>query len=271
MLARLTKNSLCSIYYRVDNYSLAHKVNCMEETTNNKKQKDYMVPASILVAGVLIGLSIVASNAGWFGKSSGGPGTTNTGNGGALGAAADYLKIGERDVIMGDPDAPLTIVEYADFQCPFCGRFYETTGKEIREAYVKTGKVKVIYRDLAFLGPESVAAAEAAECSKDQKSFWAFHDALYDAEIKDGAENNGNLTKSLFVSLAKQIGMSDVDAFTSCIDSKKYSAEVKDIGTGATALQVNSTPTVFVGQTKIVGAQPFGVFQTEIEKQLSEL
>lgn len=242
----------------------------MEETTHNKKQKDYMVPASILVAGVLIGLSIVASNAGWFGKS-GGSGTVTPGTGGGLGEAADVLKIGERDVIMGDPDAPLTIVEYADFQCPFCGRYYETTGKEIRESYVKTGKVKVIYRDLAFLGPESTAAAEAAECSKDQKSFWAFHDALYDAEIKDGAENNGNLTKALFVSLAKQIGMNDIDAFSSCIDSKKYSDEVKAIGTGATTLQVNSTPTVFVGQTKIVGAQPIGVFKTEIEKQLAEL
>lgn len=240
----------------------------MEETTHNKKQKDYMIPASILVAGLLVGLSIIASNAGWF-KSSGGSGGSVQ-NGGTLGAAADYLKIGERDVIMGDPDAPLTIVEYADFQCPFCGRFYETTGKQIREDYVKTGKVKVIYRDLAFLGPESLAAAEAAECSKDQKSFWAFHDALYDAEIKDGAENNGNLTKTLFVSLAKQIGMSDVDAFASCIDSKKYSEEVKAVGTGATALQVNSTPTVFIGQTKIVGAQPIGVFKTEIEKQLAQ-
>lgn len=228
-----------------------------------------MVPASILVAGLLVGLSIIASNAGWF--KSNGNSNGNTQNGGGLGSAGDYLKIGERDVIMGDPDAPLTIVEYADFQCPFCGRFYETTGKQIREDYVKTGKVKVIYRDLAFLGPESVAAAEAAECSKDQKSFWAFHDALYDAEIKDGAENNGNLNKALFVSLAKQIGMSDVDAFSSCIDSKKYSSEVKAIGEGATALQVNSTPTVFIGQTKIVGAQPIGVFKTEIEKQLADL
>ena len=243
----------------------------MEETTHNKKQRDYMVPASILVAGVLIGLSIVASNAGWFSKSNGNLGNTNTQNGGGLGAAADFLKIGERDVIMGDPDAPLTIVGYGDFQCPFCGRFYQTTEKEIREAYVKTGKVKVIYRDLGFLGPESVLAANAAECSKDQKSFWAFHDALYDTEIKDGAEHNGNLNKSLFVSLAKQIGMSDIDAFTSCIDSNKYSAEVKGVGTGATALQVDSTPTVFVGQTKIVGAQPFEVFKAEIERQLSEL
>jgi protein-disulfide isomerase len=239
----------------------------MEETTHNKKQRDFMVPASILVAGVLIGFSIIASNSGWF-KSGGNSGGTIQ-NGGDLGSAADVLKIGERDVIMGDPKAPITVVEYADFQCPFCGRFYETTGKEIREQYVKSGKVKMIYRDLAFLGPESLAAAEAAECSKDQKSFWAFHDALYDAEIKDGAENNGNLNKDLFVKLAKQVGISDIDAFSSCIDSKKYENEVKAIGTGATALQVNSTPTLFIGQTKIVGAQPIGVFKTEIEKQLS--
>lgn len=241
----------------------------MEETKHNTKQKDYMVPASILIAGVLVGLSIVASNAGWFGKSSGGSGAGNTG--GELGAAIEALKIGERDVIMGDPDAPITLVGYGDFQCSFCGRFYETTEKEIREAYVKTGKVKIIYRDLAFLGPESVAAAEAIECSKDQQSFWAFHDALYEAEIKDGAGNNGNLNKTLFVDLARQVGMNDINAFTSCIDSKKYSAEVKAVGVGATALQVDSTPTVFVGQTKVVGAQPFGVFQAEIEKQLSEL
>lgn len=241
----------------------------MEETTHNKKQKDYMVPASILVAGVLIGLSVMASSGGWFDRKENSGGSAQ--NGDALGAAGDVLEIGERDVVMGDPEAPLTIVEYADFQCPFCGRYYETTGKEIRDLYVKTGKAKVIYRDLAFLGPESVAAAEALECSKDQKSFWAFHDALYEVEIKDNKENNGNLNKALFVSLARQIGMSDIDAFSSCIDSKKYSDEVRAIGAGASALQVNSTPTTFVGQTKIVGAQPIGVFKTEIEKQLADL
>lgn len=114
---------------------------------------------------------------------------------------------GERDVILGDPNAPVTVIEYGDYQCPFCARFFTDVEPFIRDEYIKTGKVKMVFRNYAFLGPESVDAAEAAECAKDQGKFWEFHDALYEAEAEDGREHNGNLNKDLFVEISEKLGL----------------------------------------------------------------
>jgi protein-disulfide isomerase len=230
------------------------------------KKIEWLLPASILIAAVLISGSIIylvrsgsaVKAPGGFGGGNAEPGTLTGGN---------VTKLGERDVVMGDPSAPVMVIEYADFQCPFCGKFYMEAGASIRDKYVKSGKVKMVYRDFAFLGPESTAAAEAAECAKDQGKFWSYHDALYTAEIADGEEGNGNLNKTLFMKLAKDVGM-DTGKFESCIDSKKYAAVVANIVAEAQAAGVNSTPTIFVGSEKILGAQPFSVFQAAIDKLL---
>jgi len=234
----------------------------------DKTKRDWLLPVSILIAAVMISGSII-----YLVKSGGAGNQLAGGNGlpkdqGVVGApAGDVTKLGERDVVLGDPKAPVTVVEYADFQCPFCGKFYTEAGAEIREQYVKSGKVKMVYRDFAFLGSESTAAAEAAECAKDQGKFWAYHDALYVAEIADNKEGNGNLNKTLFMKLAKDTGL-DTAKFGSCIDSNKYASVVSKVVSDAQALGVNSTPTIFVGQQKILGAQPFSVFQAAIDKLL---
>jgi protein-disulfide isomerase len=234
----------------------------------DKIKKDWLLPASILIAAVMISGSII------YLVKSGGTGNQFAGveglpkdQGGA--PTNDVTKLGERDVVLGDPNAPVTVVEYADFQCPFCGKFHTEAGAQIREQYVKSGKVKMVYRDFAFLGSESTAAAEAAECAKDQGKFWAYHDALYVAEIADNKEGNGNLNKTLFMKLAGDVGM-DTAKFGSCIDSGKYASVVSRVVSDAQALGVNSTPTIFVGQQKILGAQPFSVFQAAIDKLLAE-
>jgi protein-disulfide isomerase len=113
--------------------------------------------------------------------------------------------LGARDVILGDPNAPVTFIEYGDYQCPFCARFFTDVEPLIRDQYVKTGKVKIIFRSYPFLGAESTAAAEAAECAKDQGKFWEYHDALYTAESQDGHENNGSMTRDLFLTLAQNL------------------------------------------------------------------
>jgi|SRR3989344_403375 len=112
-----------------------------------------------------------------------------------------------RDVILGDPKAPVTLIEYGDYQCPFCSRFFKDTEPLIRKNYIETGKVKMVFRNFQFLGSESVNAAQAAECAKDQGKFWVYHDALYAAELEDGRENNGNLKRELFIDLAKSAGL----------------------------------------------------------------
>jgi len=229
----------------------------------HRTHRDWFLPASILTAAVLISGSII------FLVLRGGiqPQVPSGNNPVAApsGNSADVSKIGDRDAILGDPNAPVTVVEYADFQCPFCERFFTGAEAQIRDQYVKTSKAKLIYRDFAFLGTESTASANAAECAKDQGKFWAYHDALYAAEGLDAKENNGNLNRALFLTLAKNLNL-DINTFTSCIDSNKYADVVAKSVADAQNFGVNSTPTIFVGGQKILGAQPFSVFQAAIDQ-----
>ena len=93
---------------------------------------------------------------------------------------------------MGKSDAPVTVIEFADFQCPFCERFYKDAEKGIIENYVKSGKVKFVFRNYAFLGPESNIAAEGAYCANEQGKFWEYHNFLFDNQ---GPENSGTFSK----------------------------------------------------------------------------
>lgn len=234
-----------------------------------KDSNSYLLPASILIMGVLVSGSIIYA----IGVSKSG-----NGNGGAKPSAdsgtavvtnQNLKEISGRDVILGDPKAPVTLIEYGDYQCPFCGRFFRDTESLVRENYVKTGKVKTVFRNFQFLGPESTNAAQAAECAKDQGKFWAYYDAIYTTELKDGKENNGNLTRELFIDLAKGAGL-DANAFTSCYDSGKYAVQVQKDTADAQALGVNSTPTIFVNgqQTQPPGALPYAQLQIIIENAL---
>lgn len=224
------------------------------------KNSSYLLPASIIVAAILISGSIIYL----VGASK--TGTGNTGN--YTASVSDALKKEtSNDVILGDPKAPVTVIEYGDYQCPYCGRFFETTEQSIRQTYIASGKVKMVFRDFQFLGAESTLAGEAAACAKEQGKFWAYHDAIYQAEIKDGKEGNGNLNRSLFLQLAQNAGL-DVNKFTSCYDSSKYEDAVKKATEDAASLGINSTPTLFVNGQIVKGALPFGQFQTIIEDAL---
>ena len=229
------------------------------------------LPVSILVAGVMISGSILyAMNKGGASPKAEVP----TGGNPTVGqpAAVDrgtLLAVQERDVILGDPKASVTVIEYGDYQCPFCVRFFEQTEPQIIEQYVKTGKGKFIFRDLAFLGPESIEAGEAAECAKDQGKFWVFHDALYAAEGKDGQEHNGNLNRELFVKIAGDVGM-NATQFGECYDANKYAQVVQDTVKAAQGSGVNATPTSFVNDQLIQGAQPFDTFKTAIDAALAK-
>lgn len=233
----------------------------MEGEMSNQK-RDYLLPASILVAALLISGSIVYL----VGSRESGVAQEKTDELAAIKETSD-LKIAERDVILGNPEAPVTLIEFGDYQCPFCGRFFEQVEIPLRENYIKPGKAKMVFRNFAFLGPESTDAALASECAKDQKQFWAFHDALYETEIKDGRENNGNLNRDLFLKLADDLKLDRV-SFASCFDSKKYAMKIQGDNDGARALGVNSTPTTFINDQKVVGALPYSQFQAVIDNIL---
>lgn len=207
-----------------------------------------LVPVSILVAAVLISGSIIYA----VGTKNGGPAAPSapeTRN------AASLLTALPQDTVLGDAKAPVTVIEYGDYQCPFCGKFFEDVEPVIRDKYVKTGNIKLIFRNFEFLGPESNAAGVAAECARDQGQFWGYHDALYRVEIADGHENNGNLNRALFVKLARELKM-DEKTFVACLESGKKESIVAEETAGGREAGVDATPTTFVNGVNIRGLAP---------------
>jgi len=224
--------------------------------------KETFLPASILIAGVLIAGAVIYSTGI---KSS--PAAPDVQKPEIL--SGEELNLTKDDVVLGDINAPVTLIEYSDFQCPFCGRFFSQTESLIKENYIKTGKVKFVYRHFAFLGPESRAAANAAECAKDEGKFWQYHDELFNEELRDGQENSGNLNKALFVQIAKYLSL-NLDKFSACLDSNKYAKKVSNDYSVAQKIGVRATPTSFVNGKKFEGALPFDQFKSAIDRALSK-
>ena len=164
----------------------------------------------------------------------------------------------------GDPKAPITIIEFADFQCPYCGRFFAQTEPQIDKAYIQSGKVRFGYFDFAFLGQESNWAAEAAECAADQNKFWEYHDTLYSSQ---SGENQGAFNKANLKNIAADIGL-DTNVFNKCFDSGKYSQLIQDDSSLASSIGVRSTPTFLINGQPLIGAQPFEAFQRAIDPLL---
>jgi protein-disulfide isomerase len=166
--------------------------------------------------------------------------------------------------ILGDPAAPVTVVEYADFQCPVCKRAESSIVSRIEKQYVLSGKVKIEFRMYPFLGQESFNAAQAAEAAREQGKFWEYHHALFNAQ---GRENSGAFAYDRLVDLARKVGL-DVAAFEEALGSNKYLEAVQQEADGARDAGIASTPTFFVGDKKIVGAQDYSVFEEAIDAAL---
>jgi protein-disulfide isomerase len=165
------------------------------------------------------------------------------------------------DPFLGNKDAPITIVSFEDYQCPFCKRAFDQTLPLIKQEYIDSGKVKFVFRDFPLgFHPEAQPAAEASECANEQGKFWEYHDALF--------ANQATLGRDLYLRLAEDFGL-DVNQFTQCLDSRKYKEEVeKDFNYGS-QVGVSGTPTFFINGIKLVGAQPYQAFQQIIEQELA--
>ncbi len=222
---------------------------------SQKKDKDVFLPGSIIVAALLIAGALIYTT----GSEAVNPPLAKV-------LPADQ-NLADDDVVLGDPAAPVTVVEFGDYQCPFCGRFFQQVEPQLREEYIKTGKVKMIYRDFAFLGPESQGAAMASQCAADQGQFWAYHDELYIAEIADGVEHNGNLSAAFFKSIASKLGL-DAAVFDACMTSNKHRAEVEKDYNDGVDVGVQGTPTAFVNGKLLSGAVTYDIFKAEIEAAL---
>jgi len=182
---------------------------------------------------------------------------------------------------MGDPNAPIQIIEYGDFQCPFCERFAADTEPLLSEFFVKTGKIRFTYRSAGNWvssnaqapNTESQDAAAAAYCAADQNKFWEMHDALF-ANNRD-VENQGSFSNRRLSAIAEKAGL-DMDAFRSCYNGGKYEDQVQQDFDDATTAGISGTPFVIMtykvnGETKtevIEGAQSINDFQQKIEAAL---
>ena len=235
----------------------------MDQENKNKSQN--FLAASILIAAILISGSIFYSKGNnQVQNNQNNQAAQNKNNQlaqvGELNLA-DVLKIKPTDVILGDEKAPVTIVEYSDYQCPFCERFFTESELLLRKEYIETGKVKMIYRDFPLPGhPYAMPAALAANCAKDQGKFWAYHDVLF--------KKQNELANLDYVQVAKDLGLNTAD-FKSCLDSKKYQSQIqKDFEEGSN-IGVNGTPTFFINGKQLVGAQPYSSFKTAIDQELN--
>jgi len=165
------------------------------------------------------------------------------------------------DPVKGDKNAPVTIIEFSDFQCPYCERFYTQTLPLIDEKYIKTGKVKIVFRDFP-LGFHQYAkkASEASECADQQGKFWDYHDKLF--------ENQKALDISSLKQYAKELGL-DTAKFDTCLDSGSMASEVQKDLTDGSKYGVSGTPSFFINGINLVGAQPFAAFEQVIEQELA--
>ena len=166
----------------------------------------------------------------------------------------------------GDPEAPVTIIEFGDFQCPFCGRFATGAGRQIDEEYIQNGDVRFGYLHFAFLGPESQWAGEASECAAEQDTFWEYHDRLFDNQ---SGENRGAFNKDNLKRFAAELGF-DQQSFDECLDSGKYASLEQEETQAAQTLGVRSTPSFLINGEPLVDAQPFDVFKQYIEAAMGK-
>lgn len=165
--------------------------------------------------------------------------------------------------IEGSPDAPVTMIEFSDFKCPYCGRFAAESLGQLREQYVNTGIVRFVYKHYAILGPESSRSAEASECIAEQGKFWEYHDAIF----ADQATTRSTLDDPRLAELARQVG-ADTTAFEECLAAGRYTAQISQQSLSVQALGFRGTPSFLINGVALTGAQPFEVFQQVIEDQL---
>ncbi len=144
--------------------------------------------------------------------------------------------------VLGNPDAPVAIVEYLDFQCPFCQRAAVQVMPAIEETFIASNTASLEIRPIAILGDESVRAATAAECANEQAQFWAYHDILY---ANQGAKHSGAFSDDRLKEFAEALNL-DTGAFNSCLDSGRYTQRVLDNTSSALDSGVSVTPTVLV-------------------------
>ena len=245
------------------------------DTSENKLS----MPMAIITAGILIAGAIYFSSLA--------PKNTPTNNNGTGATTSVPTPVGKEDRVLGNPNAQVTLIMYEDFQCPFCevisglqpnssllqslkqrDSSWTPFMPEVMN-YVKNGTVQFVYRDWAFLGPESIKSAEAARCAGDQGKFWEYHDYLY---AHQNGENQGTFSDPNLKSFAKNLGL-NTSTFDQCLDGSKYAQAVADSKDEGLKAGVQGTPKGFILRdgkvvSTIDGAEPLSSVKQKIDTAL---
>lgn len=171
------------------------------------------------------------------------------------------VTISEDDPVLGPADAPITLIEFADFQCPFCQRYAQETFPRLREDY--GDQIRFVYKDfpLSSIHADAFSAALSAQCAQEQDKFWEYHDLLFGGTLGLGRE--------AYDSYAQQLGL-DVAAFDQCLDEERYTDIVQADYAIGNQLGIQATPTFFINGIALVGAQPYELFAQIIDYELSQ-
>lgn len=245
------------------------------ENTSQKDKNIRFLSISIIVASVIISGTIFYNSS--AGKNIADSGKTIAGQQQENNQVSDFTKVSvDDDPVLGDKNAPLTLIEFSDYECPFCKRSFDQVLTELKKNYIDTGKVKLVFRDLPLsFHANAHKEAQAAECVRDQggdETYFKYHDQIFERTTSNGT----GLALNQLPVIAKSLNL-DVAVFQQCLDSNKYKAEVDNDLADAARVGASGTPTYFIGQSSndgiingkvIIGAQPFSAFKAVIDELL---
>lgn len=245
----------------------------------------WIIAGSILLGGIIISASILSSGGKFQKLADSGSAAVAQPSGNSAPTAqqpaaqpSGPVKVSvDNDPVLGDKNAPLTLIEFSDYECPFCKRAFTDVLPELKKAYIDTGKVKLVYRDFPLsFHANAEKEAEAAECARSQSNdatYFKFHDQIFTQTTAGGT----GLALTQLPVIAKNLGL-NVNQFQQCLDSGKFKDEVaKDIADGSAA-GVSGTPSWIIGTSSkdgqvegqlVVGAQPFSAFKAIIDEKLN--
>ena len=238
-----------------------------EETVTVSKTKIWKGVSGVL--GVLLVISIFTGGFG-FGNNSptgaavGAPSLRGAPSPQAPSAGTTDMKIlADDDFFLGKEDALVTIIEFSDYECPFCEKFYSQTLSQIKSTYIDTGKVKFVYRDFPLpFHSQAEPAALAANCAGEQGKYFEFHDKIFD---NNGA---GGKSSSNYKKWAQELKL-DIPLWEACLSNPAQKQEIQNDIRGGSAAGISGTPGFIINGKLLSGAQPFSVFQQLIEAELS--
>jgi protein-disulfide isomerase len=163
------------------------------------------------------------------------------------------------DPSIGPDNAPVTIIEFSDYQCPYCQVWYNQVYQQLLASY--PNKLRFVYRDLPLpMHPEAIPAAEAANCAGEQNAYWKYHDSLFGQQY--------GLNRAAYEHYASDLGL-DIKAFTACLDSQRFLKEVQADARDAASVGISGTPSFVINGRILVGALPFSEFKTVIDEELA--